>query len=122
METISPLTNSDFDKLISSISSVATDSKPLIIKNDHKKRKRESSQSKIDAIKTEPTDAIAPDDAGEKEQTKTKKRRCGQCEGCKKEDCGECKYCLDKPKFGGPGTIRKKCRHKECSQMIISIL
>ena len=45
-------TNSDFDKLISAISSVARESKPLIIKNDHKKRKRESSQSKIDAIKT----------------------------------------------------------------------
>eukprot|EP00966_Prymnesium_polylepis_P199691 4627922-Prymnesium_polylepis.1 len=28
------------------------------------------------------------------------------------EDCGECKYCLDKPKFGGRGTLRKKCIEK----------
>ena len=24
-------------------------------------------------------------------------------------DCEECVYCLDKPRFGGPGTKRQKC-------------
>ena len=32
--------------------------------------------------------------------------RCGQCDGCKAPSCGKCIYCLDMPRFGGPG--RKK--------------
>ena len=28
------------------------------------------------------------------------------------DDCGTCHYCKDKPKFGGPGTLRKKCLKK----------
>ena len=27
-------------------------------------------------------------------------------------DCGKCKFCLDKPKFGGSNTIRRKCMNK----------
>jgi hypothetical protein len=29
------------------------------------------------------------------------------------QDCGECVYCLDKPKYGGPGTKRQKCVLKQ---------
>lgn len=29
------------------------------------------------------------------------------------DDCGTCHYCKDKPKFGGPGTLRKKCLKKQ---------
>ena len=28
------------------------------------------------------------------------------------EDCGICKFCKDKKKFGGKGTLRKKCEKK----------
>jgi len=43
---------------------------------------------------------------------------CGTCDGCKltkpEDDCGTCKFCLDKPKFGGSNTIRRKCILKKC--------
>jgi hypothetical protein len=29
-------------------------------------------------------------------------------------DCGVCQYCLDKPKFGGPGSKRKRCVARRC--------
>ena len=29
------------------------------------------------------------------------------------EDCGECKFCQDKKKFGGKGTLKKRCINKE---------
>merc|ERR1712113_821359 len=32
----------------------------------------------------------------------------------KKQACGSCDYCLDKPKFGGPNTKRRKCRQRTC--------
>jgi len=39
---------------------------------------------------------------------------CRQCANCLAEDCGRCNYCLDKPKFGGPNTLKKKCIQKKC--------
>ena len=30
----------------------------------------------------------------------------------KSPDCGKCKFCLDKPKFGGKNTLRRKCINK----------
>ena len=40
---------------------------------------------------------------------------CGNCDGCqRKEDCGECKFCRDKPKFGGPNRLKKKCEERVC--------
>ncbi|RWS25676.1 nuclear receptor-like protein [Leptotrombidium deliense] len=39
---------------------------------------------------------------------------CRSCSGCLSEDCGQCHYCLDKPKFGGPNTLKKKCVNKRC--------
>ena len=42
--------------------------------------------------------------------------RCGACAGChSKVDCGSCVNCLDKPRFGGPGVVRKGCVVKACS-------
>uniref|UniRef100_T1K740 Nuclear receptor domain-containing protein n=2 Tax=Tetranychus urticae TaxID=32264 RepID=T1K740_TETUR len=39
---------------------------------------------------------------------------CRACSGCLAEDCGKCHYCLDKPKFGGGNTLKKKCIAKRC--------
>ena len=39
---------------------------------------------------------------------------CRSCANCIKDDCGQCQYCLDKPKFGGPNTLKKKCIEKRC--------
>ncbi|RWS21435.1 nuclear receptor-like protein, partial [Leptotrombidium deliense] len=39
---------------------------------------------------------------------------CRKCSGCLVEDCGKCNYCLDKPKFGGPNTLKKKCVQRKC--------
>jgi hypothetical protein len=44
-------------------------------------------------------------------------RRCGACKGCvRADDCGECKACKDKPKFGGPGTKKQRCKLRACSR------
>lgn len=39
---------------------------------------------------------------------------CRACSGCLADDCGKCHYCLDKPKFGGGNTLKKKCVTKRC--------
>jgi len=45
---------------------------------------------------------------------KGKDKRWGECDGCHRDDdCGECVNCLDKKKFGGPGT-RKACVLQKC--------
>ena len=36
------------------------------------------------------------------------------CTGCSSSDCGQCKYCIDKPKFGGPGKKRQRCEKRSC--------
>ncbi|MEC8206006.1 MAG: CXXC-type zinc finger protein, partial [Pseudomonadota bacterium] len=36
------------------------------------------------------------------------------CENCIKEDCGECHYCRNMTKFGGTGTLRKRCQQRKC--------
>ncbi|CAM9378667.1 unnamed protein product, partial [Choristocarpus tenellus] len=41
-------------------------------------------------------------------------RRCGECPQCLSEDCKECKFCLDMPKYGGPGHKRQVCIEKRC--------
>ena len=28
-------------------------------------------------------------------------------------DCGACRFCLDKPKFGGPNTLKQQCIRKQ---------
>merc|ERR1712223_1240122 len=43
---------------------------------------------------------------------------CNECDGCSRnkpdDDCAKRKFCLDKPKFGGSNTIRRKCITKRC--------
>tara|TARA_B100001109_G_C18769959_1_gene430186 strand:+ start:50 stop:532 length:483 start_codon:yes stop_codon:yes gene_type:complete len=39
---------------------------------------------------------------------------CGNCEDCMIGDCGTCANCLDKPKFGGPGTRKRACTARRC--------
>ena len=43
------------------------------------------------------------------------RHHCGNCLGCaREEDCGECVFCVDKPKFGGPGVKKQKCELRWC--------
>ena len=37
-----------------------------------------------------------------------KRKRCGK--SSKAEDCRECKFCVDKPKYGGPGKLKQVCK------------
>ena len=41
--------------------------------------------------------------------------RCGRCDGCKRVDCGKCVFCKDKPKFGGPGKKKQRCKLRICN-------
>ena len=44
--------------------------------------------------------------------------RCGDCEGClNNADCQKCTYCLDKPKYGGPGRLKQCCLHRRCKNL-----
>jgi len=42
-------------------------------------------------------------------------RRCHTCLECKAKECGICKYCKEKPKNGGPGTLKKSCVKQKCT-------
>ncbi|KAL7543463.1 hypothetical protein ACHAXR_012751 [Thalassiosira sp. AJA248-18] len=48
--------------------------------------------------------------------TKARGPNCGNCTACLRKDCGECRECLDKPKFGGPNTIKRRCANRFCLQ------
>ena len=52
------------------------------------------------------------------EKVKRRGRGCGQCTGCLREDCGGCCYCLDKPKFGGPGKKKQRCALRVCANFV----
>lgn len=53
-----------------------------------------------------------------KDSTKPlRKVRCGQCPECMSEPCGVCKFCLDSPKYGGTGKLRKACLRRRCSNV-----
>ena len=57
---------------------------------------------------------------GRVEKTEKPRRRttCKKCAACQvSADCGQCIFCLDKPKFGGPNKLKKKCREKICQDM-----
>ena len=55
---------------------------------------------------------------GRDEPYKEKRHRmqkCKACAGCLVQiDCGACKFCLDKPAFGGKGTLRRSCVMRGC--------
>ena len=44
----------------------------------------------------------------------TKRKQCGDCEGCQATNCGECTNCLDKKIFGGPGIKKQCCKRCRC--------
>lgn len=48
---------------------------------------------------------------------KHRKRRCGLCERCKSVRCGVCRFCLDNPKYGGPGTLKQTCMQRRCKNV-----
>ena len=49
-------------------------------------------------------------------------RGCGTCIGCIRDDCGKCSYCLDKPKYGGPGRKKQRCALRICSQFVSLVI
>lgn len=51
-----------------------------------------------------------------------KKNNCGGCSTCLRADCGECYFCLDMPKFGGPGTKKQKCLNRTCLKLNMASL
>ena len=38
--------------------------------------------------------------------------QCGRCDACMVEDCGACTYCKDMKRFGGPGKLKNRCKHR----------
>ena len=42
--------------------------------------------------------------------------QCGRCVYCRWGDCGKCANCLDKRKFGGPGTKKQACKARRCAR------
>ena len=52
------------------------------------------------------------------ERVRRRGRGCGNCAGCLRDDCGKCCYCLDKPKFGGPGRKKQRCALRICAHFV----
>jgi len=48
-----------------------------------------------------------------------KRMRC-ECKGYLLSDCGKCKFCIDKPKFGGPGK-KKCCIVRKCERNVTTM-
>ena len=46
--------------------------------------------------------------------THRRTQRCKTCDGCLAEDCGTCRFCLNMPKFGGSGAMKKPCLQRRC--------
>ena len=44
----------------------------------------------------------------------SRRKNCGNCNGCLAENCGHCEYCKDMPKFGGPGIKKQRCIRRQC--------
>ena len=49
--------------------------------------------------------------------TRTRRVRCGRCQGCLRIDCGKCVFCKDKKKFGGPVKKKQKCSLRTCTNL-----
>ena len=56
-------------------------------------------------------------DGPAKKKVRSKRYKCGECEGCRRLDCGKCQFCEDKPRNGGEGKLRQKCRERKCGAM-----
>ena len=44
-----------------------------------------------------------------------RRKRCGQCVGCKMPECGQCVNCKYMRKFGGTVRKEKACTQRKCS-------
>lgn len=79
----------------------------------------------IKALKLHPLRKRKQKGTPEEEEAKKKskrRRRCGECENCKRvEDCGSCRICLNKSKFGGPGTLKAQCTLKRCTAPVLPV-
>ena len=51
---------------------------------------------------------------------RSRKLRCGECEGCKSQNCGICIYCKDSKRFGGPGKLKQACKERICENKSLS--
>ena len=47
-----------------------------------------------------------------------KRKRCGQCAGCKSDDCRACPKCRDMKKFGGSGRKKQACVNRKCLEQV----
>lgn len=47
-----------------------------------------------------------------------KRKRCGQCAGCKSDDCSTCPNCRDMKKFGGSGRKKQACVKRKCLDQV----
>eukprot|EP00966_Prymnesium_polylepis_P124356 2875766-Prymnesium_polylepis.1 len=51
----------------------------------------------------------------QKERVRVRVVACGECDACHRDDCGTCANCRSKLKFGGTGTLKKRCIRRVCS-------
>jgi hypothetical protein len=54
---------------------------------------------------------------GPKPKETKKLTRCLECGPCVRDDCGQCEACKDKKKFGGSGTLKQSCAHRNCENL-----
>ncbi|CAM9487076.1 unnamed protein product, partial [Sphacelaria rigidula] len=64
----------------------------------------------------ETSEAAAGENNG-KGGTTAKRKRCGNCAGCRAKACDRCKYCLDSKKNNGPNKLRQPCIKRRCRNM-----
>lgn len=48
----------------------------------------------------------------------SKRKRCGECAGCRARNCGKCIYCKDMPMYGGKGNMRQSCKERKCEVIV----
>ena len=113
----------DADKVLNSLASdsihplVFPTSKPLKTMFQHTDAKNVTANGLLEAV----TSASTPSASDASAQLATSRKRgrgCGNCPGCLRDDCGKCNYCLDKPKFGGPGRKKQKCALRICAHFV----
>jgi len=93
-----PLSNSNLDNSVNSSSS------KTVYRSPNGKFAQTNGMTLLAAAAARARDGVAG----------RKSSGCRSCPNCLAEDCGECNYCRDKPKFGGPNTLKKKCVQKKC--------
>lgn len=86
--------------------------KEVIDEDEETKRKIsfEHDQEKSTGVKTKPRVSKHV----KRKKTIIRRVRCQTCEGCIQENCDVCRFCLDMPKNGGMGRLRKPCTMRFC--------